>query len=183
MLPITTLINRKFILFQVPVEIMRSIEIGLAIVVILLVTVLSSGCTGNNADTGKITTPTPVPAAVDLQKKGFDAYIKGNYTEALDFYNQSVTADPKYARAWMDRGEVLVNLNRTYEAVSSYDSALALDNNSAIVWNDRGEVLMALGNYTAASESFDKALEIAPEYAIAKENRNLVLKKMSNGDV
>ena len=162
---------------------MRSNEIGLVILTLLLVIVLSSGCMGNNTDDDKITTPTPVPAAVDLHKNGFDAYIKGNYTEALDFYNQSVAADPTYARAWMDRGLVLIKLNRTYEAVSSYDFALALDNKFAIVWNDRGEALMALGNYTAASESFDKALEIAPEYAAAKENKNLVMKKMSEGDI
>jgi tetratricopeptide (TPR) repeat protein len=157
---------------------MRRNEIVLAVLALMLVAVLSAGCTGNNADTKPGMTPAPVPAAVDLHKKGFDAYIKGNYTTALDLYNQATTADPKYTRAWMDKGNVLVKLNRTAEAIASYDSALALENDLAIVWNDRGEVLMSIGNYTAARDSFDKALQSAPEYAQAKANRDLALAKL-----
>jgi tetratricopeptide (TPR) repeat protein len=157
---------------------MRSNGIVLAVLALMLVTVLSSGCTENNAGANPVMTPAPVPAAVDLHIKGFDAYIKGNYTTALDFYNQSIAADPKYTRAWMDKGNVLVKLNRTSEAISSYDSALALENDLAIVWNDRGEALMTIGNYTEARDSFDKALQIAPEYANAKANRDLALAKI-----
>jgi tetratricopeptide (TPR) repeat protein len=148
------------------------------IFVILLVTVLSAGCTGNNSKMNPVITPTPVPAAVDLHDKGFEANINGNYSVALDLYNQSITADPNYTRAWMDRGNLLIKLNRTSEAISSYDAALALENNLAIVWNKRGEALMTTGNYTEALNSFDNALKFAPEYAAAKENRDLVLKKL-----
>jgi tetratricopeptide (TPR) repeat protein len=157
---------------------MRSNGIVLVVLAIMLVIVLSSGCTENNAGANPVMTPAPVPAAVDLHKKGFDAYINGNYTTALYFYNQSIAADPKYTRAWMDKGNVLVKLNRTSEAISSYDSALALENDLAIVWNDRGEALMTIGNYTEARDSFDKALQIAPEYANAKANRDLALAKI-----
>jgi tetratricopeptide (TPR) repeat protein len=157
---------------------MRSNGIVLVVLAIMLVIVLSSGCTENNAGANPVMTPAPVPAAVDLHKKGFDAYINGNYTTALDFYNQSIAADPKYTRAWMDKGNVLVKLNRTSEAISSYDSALALENDLAIVWNDRGEALMTIGNYTEARDSFDKALQIAPEFATAKVNRDLALAKL-----
>ena len=157
---------------------MRSNGIVLAVLAIVLVTVLSSGCTGNNAETNPVMTPAPVPAAVDLHSRGFDAYIKSNYTTALDFYNQSIAADPKYTRAWIDKGNVLVKLNRTSEAISSYDSALALENDLALVWNSRGEALMTIGNYTEARDSFDKALQIAPEYAQAKANRDLALARL-----
>ena len=157
---------------------MRSKGIVLAVLALMLVTVLSSGCTGDNAGKNPIMTPAPGPAAVDLHSKGFDAFINGNYTTALDFYNQAITADPKYTRAWMDKGNVLVKLNRTSEAISSYDSALALENNLAIVWNSRGEALMTIGNYTEARDSFDKALQIAPEFATAKANRDLALAKL-----
>jgi tetratricopeptide (TPR) repeat protein len=162
---------------------MRSNGIVMAALAIMLVTVLSSGCTGNNAQTNPtqtnpIITAAPARAAVDLHSKGFDAFIKGNYTTALDFYNKAITADPKYIRAWMDKGNVLVKLNRTSEAISSYDSALALENNLAIVWNSRGEALMTIGNYTEALDSFDKALQFAPEFATAKANRDLALAKL-----
>jgi tetratricopeptide (TPR) repeat protein len=119
-----------------------------------------------------------VKAAVDLHKAGFNAYIKGNYTTALDLYNQSITADPKYTRAWIEKGNVLVKLNRTAEAISAYDSALALENNLAIVWNSRGEAQMTIGEYAQARDSFDKALTIAPEFPEAKANRDLALAKL-----
>jgi tetratricopeptide (TPR) repeat protein len=150
---------------------MRSNAIVLAVLALMLAVIIGSGCMGN-------TSPTPVPSAVDLQKKGFDEYINGNYSVALDLYNQSLAADPKYTRSWIEKGNVLVKLNRSSEAILSYDSALALENDLAIVWNSRGEALMATGNYSGAQESFDKAIGIAPEYAAAKENRDLALKKL-----
>jgi len=132
---------------------MRSNQIVLAVLALMVVTVLFSGCTGNNeqtntqtnVQTNPVMTRAPVASAVDLLKKGFDASIKGNYTTALDLYNRSTSADPKYTQAWIERGNVLVKLNRTSEAIASYDSALALENNLAIVWNSRGEALMKIG--------------------------------------
>ena len=165
---------------------MRSNQIVLAVLALMVVTVLFSGCTGNNAQpntqtnvqTNPVMTRAPVASAVDFTKKGFDAFIKGNYTTALDLYNRSISADPKYTRAWIEKGNVLVKLNRTSEAISSFDSALALENNLAIVWNSRGEALMTMGNFTQARDSFDKALQFAPEYAVAKANRDLALSKL-----
>jgi tetratricopeptide (TPR) repeat protein len=157
---------------------MRSNGIVLAVLALMLVTVLSSGCTGNKTETNAGLTHTPVPAAVDLHKQGFEAYSNGNYTSALDFYNRSIAADSNYTRAWMDKGNVLMRLNRTKEAILVYDVVLARENDLAIVWNSRGEALMTIGNYTEARDSFDKALQIAPEYAQAKANRDLALAKI-----
>jgi tetratricopeptide (TPR) repeat protein len=157
---------------------MRSNGIVLAVIFIMLLTVFSSGCTGNNANMNPTITHAPVQTAIDLHKKGFDEYIKGNYPAALDFFNRSISADPKYTRAWIEKGNVLVKLNRSSEAISSYDSALALENNLAVVWNSRGEALITLGRYPEALDSFDNSIKIAPEYAPAIENRNLMRAKL-----
>lgn len=158
---------------------MRRNEILLVVFILMLAVVLSSGCTEKKAESSQIMTPAPVSETVDLHMKGFNEFIKGNYPEALDYYNQSIAADPKNARAWMDRGNVLVELNQIPAAIASYDSALAIDNNLAIVWNSRGEALMSLGNYSDARDSFDKALLIAPEYENAKANRDLAIAKIT----
>jgi len=150
----------------------------LIIFTIVLAGVMSSGCINDNAVNQNGMTPTPVTAAADLHMKGFDAYIKGDFTTALDFYDKALVADPKYSRAWMDKGNLLIKLNRTAEAIAAYDSALAVDSQLPLVWNSRGEALMTLGRYTEARDSFDNALKIAPEYAKAKENRNLTLAKL-----
>lgn len=155
----------------------------MAVYGLTLVLVLCSGCV---SDTPKQQPPcpnctviqTPLGGAADLHMKGFNAYINGNYATALDYYNKSLAADPKYTRAWIDKGNVLIKLNRTTEAVSAYDSALAIDGNVPEFWNMRGEVLLAAGNYTAARDSFNRALALAPDYNIAAENLNRTLAKM-----
>lgn len=139
---------------------------------------MSAGCINNTSEKQQIVTPTPSATAVALFYKGFDAYIEGNYTTALQFYNESISSDPKFTRAWEAKGDVLVRLNRTSEAISAYDSALALESTVPEIWNSRGEALMIQGRFTEAVDSFEKALQIAPNYTAAKENKDLALAKL-----
>jgi len=155
----------------------------LSIYTIMLAIILISGCTSNpfkqpSCPNCTVVPSTPLGDSADLHQKGFDAYINLDYANALDYYNQSLAADPKYTRAWIDKGNVLVRMNRSAEAVSAYDSALAIDSSIAEVWNLRGKTLMAAGNYTAARDSFDHALQLVPDYREAKDDRNLTLAKL-----
>jgi tetratricopeptide (TPR) repeat protein len=164
---------------------MRKYGIVLVVCAIMLVVVLSSGCASSSTNLKQpscpnctvVSTP-PVTAAVTLEKKGFEAYINGDYDSALDYYNQSLGADPKYTRAWIDKGNVLIRMNRTAEGIRAYDSALALESDLPELWNTRGEALMATGNYSAARDSFDRAIQLAPDFDQAKKNRNLTLTKL-----
>jgi len=146
--------------------------------VIMVLMVMSAGCMNTPSEKQSVT-PTPRTPAVALFNKGFDAFINGNYTTALDYYNQSLASDPKSTRVWRAKGDVLIRLNRTSEAISAYDSALALESTIPEIWNSRGEALMMLGRYTEARDSFEKALQIAPDYIIAKENKNRALAKLN----
>jgi len=157
---------------------MDSKGLTLSVLILLVVTVMICGCINNTSVTSGFTTSTLVPEAIKLHNTGFDEYVKGDYPKALDYFNQSIAADSNYTRAWIDKGNVLVRLNRSEEAVMAYDAALALDNGLAVVWNKRGEALMMSKNYTAARDSFARALELAPDFAEAKKNREAVLKKM-----
>jgi Flp pilus assembly protein TadD len=163
---------------------MRRNGIVLAVLALMLVTVFSSGCTGNKPGTTE-TTPlvtTVAPTAIELHKQGSDAMINGNYTEALDLYNMAIAADPGYTRAWIDKGTALLVLNRSAEAIAVYDEVLAREDFVPNVWNNRGKALMATGNYSAALDSFEKAIQQSPEFTEAIENRDLVLKKMQQGE-
>jgi tetratricopeptide (TPR) repeat protein len=145
--------------------------------------ILGCGCVTNNPPVSPqvvATITTPTPDAVNLHNSGFNAYIMGDYTTAIGFYNQSLALDPTNARTWVDKGNALLALNQTSAAVSSYDSALAIESDLADVWNSRGVALMDMGNYTGARDSFERALQIAPEYSDAQSNLNLVLNNISN---
>jgi Flp pilus assembly protein TadD len=160
---------------------MRIRVLNVIILMIFFITVIDSGCLTNTSKTPVVSTQTTsVPVATSLHEMGFDAYIKGDYENALWYFNQSLAANPKYTRAWVDKGNVLLRLNRTEESIQAYDNALELENNLANVWNSRGEALMKIGNFTGALESFNKSLEIAPEYSAAKNNRDLVLEMLNN---
>jgi tetratricopeptide (TPR) repeat protein len=157
---------------------MRVNAIVTIVVAVMVLTVLNAGCINNNSANQQIMTPTPGAVAVGFFDTGFNAFINGNFDTALENYNKAIAVDPKYTRAFVEKGNVLIKLNRSEEAISAYDSALALEKNLAIVWNSRGEALLTLGRYPEARDSFDKALQIAPEYAKAKENKNLTLDKL-----
>ena len=145
-----------------------------AILILLLFAASGPGCLGN---TGANKNPVyePVPLAVELHGKGLDAYVNGNFSEALDLYNRSILVDPNYTVAWMDKGNALMRLNRSAEAIAAYDEVLGLESDLAIVWNNRGEAFMALGNYSAAIKSFDQAIRLEPDFTKAKENRDLAI--------
>jgi Tfp pilus assembly protein PilF len=150
----------------------------LVIVAIMLLMVVNSGCINNISENQQVITPTPGVSAVGFFEAGFNAFINGNFETALENYNKAISEEPKYTRAWIEKGNVLIRLNRSEEAIAAYDSALALEKDLSTVWNNRGEALMTLGRYSEARESFDKALQISPQYAKAKENRNLTLEKL-----
>lgn len=137
-----------------------------------------SGCLNPTTGTAEGYQQTPAKEAIDLHNTGFDAFVQGNYSVALEYYNKSISADPNYTRAWVDKGNVLMRLERPQEAVLAYDGALERDNSLAVVWNSRGEALMATGNYSDARDSFEHALQLAPKFAEAKENLDNVSKKI-----
>ncbi len=150
----------------------------LPLILILLVALPVAGCVGQAPKVAGNTTPLVVSEAAGLHQQGLTAYIQGNYTEALDLYNQAIAADPGYVTAWMNKGNVLLQMNRSQEAIDAYDHALSLDRNLSVVWNRRGEALMTTGNYSAALDSFDTALRIDPDLVQAAANRELALKKL-----
>jgi tetratricopeptide (TPR) repeat protein len=157
--------------------------LSLMIYAMMLAIILISGCISHPLNQPPCPNCTVVPSApsgdsADLHQKGFDAYVNLDYATALDYYNQSLAADPNYTRAWIDKGNVLARMNRSAEAVSAYDAALAIDSSIAEVWNLRGKTLMAAGNYTGARDSFDHALQLVPDYREAQDNRNLTLAKL-----
>lgn len=157
---------------------MKEKEILLSISLIIFLGVGLSGCVNPTSGTADGYQQTPVKEAIDLHNTGFDAFVRGNYSVALEYYNQSIAADPNYTRAWVDKGNVLMRLDRHQEAVLAYDGALARDNSLAVVWNSRGEALMATGNYSDARDSFEHALRLAPKFAEAQENLNNASKKI-----
>jgi len=148
------------------------------VLALLFLHVVISGCAGSAPVKEPLPVTTPVIQAIEFHKTGFSAYIAGDLEKSLEYFNKSLEADPTFARAWMDKGNVLIRMNRSAEAIAAWDAALALDTNIPQVWNSRGEALMSLGRYAEALESFDKVLAINPDHTRARENRERALAKL-----
>lgn len=152
---------------------------NIIVMFIVLFGLLSSGCISSSSENQDNVKSTTLAPAMELYRNAIDAKNQGKYEIALDYFDQSIIADPTYTRAWIDKGDLLLQLNRSQEALSAYDSALALNNNVPEVWNFRGEALMTLGKYPEALESFEKALQITSNnYPAAQQNRDRVLAKL-----
>ncbi len=71
--------------------------------------------------------------------------------------------DPKYAKAWSNKGVVLFNQGKYDEAIMAYDEAIQLAPYYAAVaatWNNKGVALKALGRTAEAEAAFTKAKEL-----------------------
>lgn len=81
-----------------------------------------AGCVSEPAATDKIP-----QEAFDWNGKGINAYEKGNYTEALGFFDLAIQAEPEFSKAWNNRGITLVKLGRYPEAADAFNRTLEID--------------------------------------------------------
>ena len=140
--------------------------------------VILAGC--GNAGTGSYRTPPtlysePVPSinleesqpgdpiqdtTAKLNEQGIEFHNAGQYQEALDAYNESLSFYPDQAHIWANRGRVYHNL-RSYEAAfSDYGEAIQRDPEMAYAYRNRGLAYFDTVNYPSAMADFEKALEL-----------------------
>ncbi|MGA8778353.1 MAG: tetratricopeptide repeat protein [Methanoregula sp.] len=123
---------------------------------------------------------------------------EGNYTEALQAYNQSLALDPGYAASWDGIADVLNRANRyTADPLATLNLALDASNrsldlnaSSATAWINHGQIFYNIGYYyqdqlhdkTTANmyyneqlDSFEKAISVEPDNAEAWFNKAYAL--------
>lgn len=64
--------------------------------------------------------------------KGNECFYRGDYSIALDFYDESIKIDANYADTWNNKGLALYNLRKYNEAMGSYERAIKIDPNYAM---------------------------------------------------
>ncbi len=73
-------------------------------------------------------------------------------------------------QAYINRGDVLLRLNRPEEALSVYERALAIDPANADLYYNLGVVHLDRGRQRQALSHLDRALELDPDHAQALTN-------------
>ncbi|KAG1659423.1 Transmembrane and TPR repeat-containing protein [Nymphon striatum] len=100
--------------------------------------------------------------------------------EADALYRQAISMRADYTQAYINRGEILIKMNRTKEAQEVYEKALQYDNNNPDIYYNLGVVFIEQGKNLQALAYLDKALEFDPEHEQALMNSAVLIQETGN---
>ena len=97
--------------------------------------------------------------------------------EADLLYRQAISMRSDYTQAYINRGDILLKLNRTAEAQEVYERALFYDSTNADIYYNLGVVLLEQGRTNQALAYLNKALEYDPDHAQALLNSAMMIQE------
>lgn len=103
--------------------------------------------------------------------------------EADRLYRQAISMRADYTQAYINRGDILLKMNRTKEAQEVYERALFYDSNNPDIYYNLGVVFLEQGKASQALAYLDKALEFDPEHEQALLNSAILIQEMGNPDL
>ena len=135
-------------------------------VILLVVLALSESALGDNA--------------ASLNEKGNEAFSKGDYKTALDFYQRAEIERPETPQLYYNHANASTEANGLDEALKNYQQALNLADTSlqAQIYYNIGCNYFLQGNYARAIDAYQKALELNPDDLDAKCNLELTRKRL-----
>lgn len=98
--------------------------------------------------------------------------------EADHLYKQAISMRADYVQAYINRGDILMKLNKTIEAQEVYEKALLYDNENADIYYNLGVVFLEQGKSSQANVYFNKAIELAPDHEQALLNSAILLQEL-----
>ncbi|CAG9819958.1 unnamed protein product [Phaedon cochleariae] len=103
--------------------------------------------------------------------------------EADMLYRQAISMRADYTQAYINRGDILIKLNRTKEAQEVYERALLYDSNNPDIYYNLGVVFLEQGKASQALAYLDKALEFDPEHEQALFNSAILLQEFGRPEL
>ncbi|XP_076324037.1 protein O-mannosyl-transferase Tmtc3-like isoform X3 [Tachypleus tridentatus] len=105
---------------------------------------------------------------------------KSRLEEADALYRQAISMRADYIQAYINRGDILIKLNRTQEAQEVYERALQFDSTNPDIYYNLGVVYLEQRKATQAMVYFNKALEIDPNHEQALMNSAVLIQESGN---
>ena len=109
----------------------------------------------------------PSDSVVALIDEGNALEEQGLTAEAMARYDAAVQADPRCARAHLNRGNVLLAGAQIDEARNAYQLAIACDPHYAAAHYNLGNLNCRAGEYQRALGNYQLAIDIKPDFANA----------------
>lgn len=113
--------------------------------------------------------------ANDWFLKGYEAQKKGDYTNAILYYEKAIELNPKEAAAYNNLGATLDALGEHERAIEKYKKAGEINPKDDDVYYNWGNALSHLESSEGAIEKYNRAIEINPKYEEAYNNLGYIL--------
>lgn len=104
----------------------------------------------------------------------------GNFDEALEAVEKSVSLGPDSSHSYYCQAQVLRSIGKDEEALGAYKKSLEITPEDPLMWNMVGVMQLTLQRFSDAKASFERALEIEP--ILDHVRVNLGLLAQSQGD-
>ncbi|KAF7246821.1 Sperm-associated antigen 1 [Varanus komodoensis] len=102
------------------------------------------------------------------REKGNEAFVTGDYKEAIAYYVRSISAFPTVA-SYNNKAQAEIRLQNWHAALQDCETVLNLDPGNIKALMRRATVYNNLQNFKAAAEDWKEVLRIEPDNARAKE--------------
>lgn len=120
---------------------------------------------------GNISYSTPHYAFMNL---GLTYYQKGDFTEAVSYFNEALRIDPSFSMAYENLGLAYEALGEWDEARAAYRSSISHEPDTPDAYLLLGRLDRRLGRNAVAAASLQKAVELDPVGPIGKEARGIL---------
>ncbi|MDP7035656.1 MAG: tetratricopeptide repeat protein [Planctomycetota bacterium] len=108
-------------------------------------------------------------------ERGYNRQLKGDLEGAIKDYTEAVRLDPRFSKAYNNRGRVYSMLNQLDRAMDDFNRAIQWDSKLAIAYSNRGVLYARRGNHVLSIKDLTRSIEIDPEYVGAYVNRGTSL--------
>ena len=104
----------------------------------------------------------PIPLQSALVTQAYKLLELGDSAEALNHFQQALTANGEDLNALLGQAMILADLERYAEAYATYDSIVANYPRHAFAWNGRGLAAFNMEDFDTALNSFKQATAEQP---------------------
>jgi lipoprotein NlpI len=115
-----------------------------------------------------------VASEVDAQKhhdNGIKLYRLGNVNGAIVEFTKAIEINPRFDRAYTNRGIMWQETGEYDKAITDYDKAIEINPKQFAAYNSRGNAWRFKGNFERAIADFNTAIGLNPKHAVPFNNR------------
>jgi tetratricopeptide (TPR) repeat protein len=117
-----------------------------------------------------------------LRLTGVVHALRGEYSEALGFFDRVIALSPRLSSAYSNKGNVLKELGRYEESIICYDIAIAQQSDNHEAYSNKGNVLQEQRKYEEALINYDKSLALKSTAYETYVNKGNALKELKRID-